>query len=276
MKIINYNLKTNKNINNLKIILISDLHYKEKYDLNIFKNIIKNLKKLKPNYICITGDIIHNSKLKDFDSLKTFLENLSLIAPIIMVFGNHDFSNSKKYYFNNKYYQLLKKIPNLYLLNNENITFNNITFIGLNLPIDYYEKNNESLDSFKSFFNNLNLKLFINKNNYQIILIHSTLAFIDVYKNEDLANLENVDLVLSGHTHGGVVPFFLEKLFGKRGLVAPNFLKSKKIFINNVRGLIKVKNLLFIISTGILKLHIPARKLFFKEEINVINIKSVK
>ena len=60
MKIVNktYNLKKGLNKN---IVLISDIHYQDKKDIKVLNNVLDNIRKLKPDYICISGDITHKT-----------------------------------------------------------------------------------------------------------------------------------------------------------------------------------------------------------------------
>ena len=65
--------KTNKNINDIKIALLSDIHYHPEFNTKIFNSLLKQIKKNKPNYICIAGDILDNTNIKKIDTLIIFL-----------------------------------------------------------------------------------------------------------------------------------------------------------------------------------------------------------
>ena len=81
---------TNKDINDIKIGLISDIHYYPDYNTKIFTRITNQLKMNKPNYLCIAGDILDTTKYLELDKLFNWLNELSKICPIIAVLGNHD------------------------------------------------------------------------------------------------------------------------------------------------------------------------------------------
>lgn len=265
MKIVNkkYNLDSKLNI---KIVLISDIHYYSKKDIKRLNDVLDNIKKINPDYICIPGDIIDKATVLDFDLLIEWLKKLSSVAKVIMTLGNHEFYVNKRnhiYKLNNKNINKIKKIDNLYLLNNENKIIDNINFIGLELPIEHYMSSNESEEEFKNYIKNIKTV----ENYYNIVLCHSP---VNLSKKEILYKI-NVDLVLCGHMHGGMVPNFLKFLFGTKGLISP----QKRLFPKNVYGNIKVGNKNVIITSGIKVLsesHFPFVGYVFSSEIVEINL----
>ena len=86
-------------------------------------------------------------------------------------------------------------------------------------------------------------------------------------------NLKNIDLVLCGHMHGGLVPRFLRKIFKNSGLINP----SKKLFPKNVYGKIIKQKSSIIITSGITVVsHLNSFRIlknFFASEIVEIKIK---
>lgn len=260
MKIINkkYNLG---NELNKKIVLISDIHYYSKKDIKRLNNVLDNIKRIKPDYICISGDNFDKAEVFDFDLLIVWLKKLADVTKVIMTLGNHDFYENKErniYKLNTKYINKIKKIENLYFLDNQNKVLDNINFIGLVLPINHYQFDNESEKEFEKYVQKVKP---INKY-YNVLLCHSP---INISK-EKFLNRINVDLVLCGHMHGGVVPRFLRFLFGTKGLISP----QKKLFPKNVYGNIKVGNKNVIITSGIKVLsesHFPLLTNVFSSEI---------
>ena len=85
MKIVNkiYNIS---NKLNKKIVLISDIHYYSKKDVFRLNNIYNNIKKINPNYICITGDTIEKSSVFDLELLIDWLNKLTTICKVFIVF----------------------------------------------------------------------------------------------------------------------------------------------------------------------------------------------
>ena len=60
-------------------------------------------------------------------------------------------------------------------------------------------------------------------------------------------NLKNIDLVLCGHMHGGLMPRFLRKIFKNSGIINP----SKRLFPKNVYGKLSKEDSTIIITSGI-------------------------
>lgn len=265
MKIVNkkYNLD---NKLNKKIVLISDIHYHSKKDIKRLNNVLDNIKKINPDYICISGDVLDKARVIDFSLLIEWLTKLSNVAKVIMTLGNHEFFVNKRkniYKLSIKHINKIKKIENLYLLNNQNEIIDDINFIGLVLPIEHYMLNNENEEDFKSYIK------YIKTNNkyYNVLLCHSP---VNISKKEILNKID-VDLVLCGHMHGGMVPRFLRFLFGTKGLISPR----KKLFPKNAYGKVKVGNINVIITSGIKVLsesHIPFATNMFSSEIVEINL----
>lgn len=263
MKIINkkYNISCNLDKN---IVLLSDIHYYSKKDLLRLNKVLDNIKNIHPDYICISGDFIDNANVVNFDLFIEWLTKLSLVAPIMMVLGNHEYYNEKGIYkLNDKYIETLKTIKNIYFLDNNNKRIDNINFCGLTLPIEYYEK--EKQEDFKKYVKNIKSV----KNCYNILLCHSP---INISKDEIIKNV-SADLVLCGHMHGGLVPRILRPLFKTKGLISP----QKTLFPNNAYGNIKVQNKNIIITSGIKVLSESHFKLLtnvFSSEIVEIKLES--
>ena len=262
MKIINKNYKINSKLNK-KICLISDLHYLNKKDIKRLYYVLDSIKKTKPDYICIPGDIIDKSKIFDEDLFINWLKELSKISKIVISIGNHEFyvNKSKKIFIlNYKLLNKISKINNVYLLNNKNVEIDNINFIGLTLPIQFYwnSKNN---------INNLMNRFDIDSKYYNILLCHSP---INILKNS--FNNKNINLVLCGHMHGGVVPRFLRPIFKSNGIISP----SKKLFPKHAYGKLKVNDTDIIITSGIKATPYNILNIFLRPEIVIINLNNKK
>lgn len=220
---------TNKNIQDIKIALLSDIHFYTEYKDRIFCRLLKQIKKNKPNYIAIVGDILDSSNITDITRLINFFKSLGALAPTIVVKGNHD---EKTGYMNNWYFQEneilikeLKKINNVHFLNDDIWQDNNITFYGFNLSYNHYECEDESYESFCEEVNKL--KCQIPKDTYNITLFHSPINIYNFIQNNSKHNLNNSDLILSGHMHNGCLPFIITHPINKifktsRSLISPN------------------------------------------------------
>ncbi len=75
----------------LKIVHLSDLHGKLFGKSN--KRLIKKIVAQSPDFIAVTGDIIHLYTQKNIEVALELVENISKIAPVIYVSGNHEMRN---------------------------------------------------------------------------------------------------------------------------------------------------------------------------------------
>lgn len=274
--------KTNKNINDIKIALLSDIHYHPEFNTKIFNSLLKQIKKNKPNYICIAGDILDNTNIKKIDTLIIFLQEIATIATTLIVLGNHDIKCGEpkhwKHLENNLFINEIKKIDNLYLLEDKMYidNDNNISFYGFNLSYNYYEKTDEDYNIFVEEVNKLNCKF--PENTYNITLLHTP---INIYRFILLNNnhpLSKTDLILSGHMHNGCLPFtfsyLLNKLFkSNRGIISP----LRELFPKYSHG--KIKNIKDgYIYEGITKFSKSTKSFhmldnFYRKRIEIITIK---
>lgn len=269
-----YKLKNKKNIN-IKIAHISDIHFSHDYKIKRLKIIKDRIIKMKPDYICITGDlidiydVIYDSNFNEFTS---WLKEISEIAKTIISIGNHEYIKLTET-GNTKTNDIswLKKLETKKLIVLDNETYNEkITFIGYNPDFDYYYKNKEN----NSQIYNKQIKKLIeqSKTEYIILLIHTPTLLVNQDNYKKVENFKNVDLVLSGHTHGGLIPSFIP---GNFGIISPH----RKLFPKKVRGKIKLETNNIIISSGVMKLSRKSKLTYLNDiygtNINEINIESL-
>lgn len=230
--------------NNKKICLLSDIHLARRYDYNLLLKVYDNIKENKPDYICISGDLIDDASLLNdkviYNRLTKFLSYLATIAPVLFVSGNHDVGiyNLPSYKkFNNCYKDV--KLKNVYYLNNKNIEFKDINFVGLNESFEFYKKREK-----EKYLELNNIDKLIKKDKYNILLFHSPYCIKNVF-------FKQFDLILCGHMHNGLVPSKLDKIFKNRCLITPYFLP----FSSRERKQIKLSEKTnVIISGGIIKI----------------------
>ncbi len=238
-----------------KILLFSDIHYYSKKDKKVLDNLLEISKNIKPDYICITGDIIDTNPIFNPEILINFFNDLTNFTKVIICLGNHDVKNQdREYVYDTKLWNQIKK-TGCHILDNECYSDGKITFLGITLPFSFYL--NKEVDDISDFLND---KL---KSKADVILIHSPLIL-----NNSV--LPDKFLYLYGHMHGGLVPEFLRPIFKNRGLISPR----KKLFPDYVYGFIKEKNT--IISGGV-QIISPLNsyqflKYFYKGEVVIIDI----
>lgn len=198
IKEFNFKNATPKN-HNLKILQLSDLHLKSvNYQLKI---LAEKVNSIKPDLIVITGDAIDESdKLPILDD---FLNLLDDDIKKVAILGNWE-------YWGKIDIQLLTKIYNSHncdLLINQNkqyeINGEKITITGLDDFIGNKADFNQSV---------INLK----ESKFHLVLNHCP-AYNDEIIKEAHKNDLTVDLILSGHTHGGQVNYFGRVLFLPEG-----------------------------------------------------------
>ena len=255
----------NKIINDITIIHIADIHFNKKTKEQKLTKIKEEIYKNNPDYILITGDIIDESSvIKDKQNLKKillFLTALSKHSKVIISLGNHDIFKLDDY----KFFENLNQLKNIYILNNECYIDEYIYISGFTLPTNYYynitkRESKEILIEYLKRYKKLtnNLPAFLPK----VGLIHSPIMLV----NKEVSDiLKEYDLLLSGHTHDGMVPKILSKFLKKnQGIIAPN----KRLFPEIARGKIEKhlqnKKLTIIITGGITKLGEKSAKLLSK------------
>ena len=200
-----YNIKTEKLNNKVKFVLISDLHNKEFGENNI--DLVNLIKEQSPEFIAVDGDMV-NDTADTRKAVTRLLPQLCDIAPVYYVLGNHEKSYPQ-------YDELIDEIKesNTTFLDNEMVSFTTkngetITIGGLS-DYPYYEYEAPEYDNPARHF----LDSFIEqeKDNYSILLSHQPETYFWGLKDK------NIDLMLCGHTHGGLIrlPFV-------GGLIAPN------------------------------------------------------
>lgn len=193
------------------ILQISDVHNKVFHNNN--EDLIRTIKKLKANIIVITGDLI-DRRTKELNHVYQLIENLtSICSNVFFVTGNHEWQNPLKQ-------ELLAGLEkrNVTILDNKN---NKITIGDVSLNIvgvaDYSTKHGD-----------IKLALYsIDKDQYTLLLSHSPGVV-------DALNGNQVDLILSGHTHGGQVrlPLFGAIVVPDQGFF-PKFDKGAYQLENN-------------------------------------------
>ena len=233
-----------------KILLISDIHIDKKDKSNNLKKLKEEIKKefKSIDYILITGDIIDSPKyLIDENyrnNLAKILKEFTSNKETYIELGNHDIctNNLEEEYI----FSILNEISNIKCLNNkEIINLKDISIKGFSPNIDYYKKHHGSKNEFLRQFIEVKTDK-INKKTYNILLTHDPSSIIKLSK-ENNKLIEDIDLVISGHMHNGLVPNKIQKIMKNRGFVGP----YKTLYPRYAHGIIKIKETSFIILGAI-------------------------
>ena len=204
-----YSSKAEKDIT---LIHIADIHFSKIFNIKKFDKIKEAIYINNPDYVVITGDTIDNpnitkDKLK-IKQLLLFLTDIASFTKVIISLGNHDIFRGEDI----KFFKNLNDLKNIYVVNNDVYIDEQIYISGITLPTDYYynisklESTEILLDHLKKnkkITNNLPIKV------PKVSLIHSPIRLTE---KEVLESLKEYDLLLSGHTHGGMVPKILDKV----------------------------------------------------------------
>ncbi len=236
----------------LKIVQLSDLHSKP------FGKVLKKVKEINPDIICITGDYI-NDKCKNKEKMLEYGKELVKIAKVYYITGNHE----RRLENFDELMQELSNIGFTVLLNSVSV-FNDKGFDVYILGLDenqadfkdYKARRNGTFiyKDMSSYFNEIQ-----NKSGFKIVLSH----FPENFEKIEEMNYSqyDFDLQLSGHAHGGqfCLPF-----------IGPVFSPGQGLFPKYAKGSFGERPKL-IVSRGLGNAEFPFR-LFNHPEINVIEI----
>ena len=229
------NDKIPQSFEGFRIAQVSDLHNAELGKDN--NKLIEKLNECEPDIIVLTGDLI-DSNHTNLEVALSFAQQAVKIAPCYFVTGNHEA------WIGSQYEELKTSLQNtgITVLQDEAIELNYgdecIQLIGLNDP-DFSERDSFLSESIlEAKLSQVNIS-----DGFTILLSHRP-EYFNVYQNK------NIDLVLSGHAHGGQ---FRLPLGG--GVIAP----GQGLFPKYDAGTYTENGTTMIVSRGIGNSIIPVR-----------------
>ena len=218
----------------IKIVHLSDLHGKSFSKGN--RALLKKVKAQSPDFIAVTGDIIHKYRQRDISVAVKTVEELVKIAPVYYVSGNHEMRSTA-------YRALKEKLikAGARVLDDECERAFGITVAGVNCARIKGGK----------FFG------LADGDGFKLLLAHLP-QYIDRYA------LAGYDLTLCGHAHGGQwrIPFT------RIGIYAP----GQGLFPKYSGEIHSCGNMRQVISRGLGNSECPLR-LFNRPEVVVVTIK---
>ncbi|MBE0450270.1 MAG: metallophosphoesterase [Clostridia bacterium] len=232
------------------IVQISDLHNK------VFRtnqsSLLKSVIEASPDIIVITGDLVDRRKY-DLDDAMLFIDGAVRIAPVYFVSGNHEA-------WSGEYVEISKRLTDagVIILDDEKIKLDRsgevVELLGLSDP-DFFTSS--YLEGTK--YSNLEKSLIdmSDESVFQILLSHRPELF-DLYVDH------NIDLIFSGHAHGG--QFRLPRI---GGVIAPD----QGFMPKYTSGSYKEDQSTMVVSRGLGNSIIPVR-IFNRPEIVVVTLKS--
>lgn len=257
LRIKEFNIKYNNLPKNIKIAVLSDFHC----NLAIKDNIINAVNEIKPDIICVPGDLI-KAKEKNKNIIEEavlMLSELSRSYPVFVSFGNHEEKlkiNQEAYKDN--WYALgrLSDNENIYFLDNECLEYDGFKITGISLSMDYYKR----IKNIKLPISYVNALIGESDNSdFNILLAHNP-EYFETYKKW------GANLIISGHNHGGLL-----RLPCVGGVLSSRLHPFPKFDY----GLFGNENCYMLVSNG-LGTHKPDIRVNNYPEIQVISLENAK
>lgn len=204
-----------QNSEKMKFVFLTDLHGCSYGKEN--ERLIEAIRLQNPDGILIGGDMLVKQPEPDFSVALALVKKLLQIAPVYYSNGNHekkvmDYWEESKELFQ-QYKRELESMGVQYLLNESRIIFHKgrqIEIVGLDLDRKHFQKcwhePTLTVEELKEM-----LPARQKGTDYRILLAHNP-QYFSLYDKVD------VDLVLSGHVHGGIM---ILPVLG--GVLAPDF-----------------------------------------------------
>jgi predicted MPP superfamily phosphohydrolase len=222
-----------------KIVFVSDIHYGLFFSKSRVRALVRRINRLRPDIILLGGDYV-DKKSKYIRPCFAELRKLKAVFGVYGVLGNHDYWADPEL--------TRRAMADANILNLDNRAFW-VMKRGARIKIG-------GVGDFTMTTQNPNPTIEdVTKDNFVILVSHNP-DYV-----EDMTT-DKVDLVFSGHTHGGQITLF--------GLWAP--LVPSKYGGKYRTGIIKTPLTRVIVSNGIGTVAPPVR-LFARPQINIVTLK---
>ena len=185
-----YKLETAKDIGKLRIAQIADSHVGCGFDGKGFGSRLMKIQAANPDILVITGDFVDDDTMKqDMIDACAALGQFDAKYGVYFCFGNHDkgyYSNERRGYGGDELIAELEK-NNVRVLQDESVLIDDRFYVIGRCDAGYGGSSRMPADELVNG---------LDKDKYMIVLDHQPVD----YEAEAAADM---DLVLSGHTHGG-------------------------------------------------------------------------
>lgn len=232
-----YSVSSDKVTGAFRIVFLSDLHGREFGEENT--KLLTEIAEQKPDLIALVGDIFNNNAdAKEIESMCAFIRRCDQIAPVYFSLGNHEAG-----YMRNHGTELIDQITEAGAAVLD-VSYLDISVNGTEIRLagymGYYPypymttRDRAQMKVEEAFFED-----FKNTDRFTLFLNHIPTGWLDWH----YIDKHSVDLVLSGHYHGGVIRIpILEQ-----GLFAPYVGK----FPPYTKGMFVGKKATCVLTTGL-------------------------
>lgn len=220
------------------ILVFSDLQFSHKTSIDKLSSLLHELrlaaKQYNIDYFFFLGDLINSLDEISADEqrhiLIKWLEQITAIAPLIMIIGNHDYLCAGHQLRDSATFKRwctdLYRLPRLHLLgaDKNHYIFDDgaIRVLGLMLPDECYRgkkvSSRNAVTAYQEQVERLLPRLKATSQRDYYLLMHSP-------RHIDTVPIDPDIFVLAGHSHNGLVPPVIDELFSfsSRGLVVPGY-----------------------------------------------------
>lgn len=234
--------------NLLKVAVFSDPHLGVYKKSDFLKRVVDKMNAENPDLVLIPGDFTYYVDPKDYENLFASLREIK--APVYAVTGNHDAEKPGE--LTSEDVRAMVSPHDVFMIDNQKteitVKDQKITIVGLS---DIWE----GLTDYE-------LLKDLSEDSLNFVLAHNPDAayeMVDYFQRVHGAPVQNVDLVVSGHTHGGQIriPWLYKKMIPTRH--------------DFDQGFYDVENLKVFVTSGVGEVGLPMRFLVAPEVV-VMNI----
>lgn len=271
-----YNLESQKVNQYYDILAVSDIHS----NFNALK-CIKHLLTNKVKYLTVLGDILDHVESSEKGDIIKELKLLSQYVRVFISRGDHDNVIFRKNGMQKikipsndfSFFKDLKKETDCLVMTDLIKTYDidkNSSISSINMPTEWYQER----ENRKRFYQMLSKNsISINPDKFNILLSHTPNSLVKDNQLLHLSELSDIDLILSGHNHGGLTPISIQNRSKNHiGIVGPYY----KISQLNAFGYWTNDDTSLIVSNGMTKVANSSTLSIFSQIMNKIFISDVE
>jgi len=221
LKVTKYTIENEKIKSPFRVALLADLHLREYGDGNV--ELLSEIKEQAPDIILVAGDMV-DKKSDDIDIAVSLFEELCKITDVYFCLGNHERAVNNR---TGTVFDEMQKTGAVYLDNDDikvQIKGQEILIGGLSSYPDYYTPYYDFVAEYEK------------SDLFKLLLCHYPEYYPGTLEKYDL------DLILSGHAHGGQV---------RLPLIGGVFAPEQGFFPEYTKGVYKSDTATMIVTAGL-------------------------